>query len=162
MGAVLTLSLAPQLDIKGVIVMATPYEVPDKMARRLRPIIPLLSRVMPTMGKGEANWADPAAADGHVEYPEFIVAAVPQLSNQINEMRSRLPEVRCPALLLASRSDRSVSIDHSQRVIKALGTDDKRLVLFEHSSHNMPRDSERETILEETTSFIERVMGGES
>ena len=158
MGGVLTLSLAPQLDVKGVVVMATPIEVPDKMARRLRPIIPILSLVMPTMSKGEAHWADPSAGDGHVEYPEFIVAAVTQLSDQIKEMRGQLPQVRCPTLLLASHADRSVSIEHSQRILNKLGAIDKQRVLFESSSHNMPVDAERDRILEETITFIERVM----
>lgn len=161
MGGAITLSLAPQLDIKGVVAMATPIIMPDTLARRLRPIIPLLSLVMPTMAKGEAHWADPAAGEGHVEYSEFIVAAVAQLSDQIKEMRSRLPQVRCPTLLLASHADRSVSVDHSRRILDELGTADKDLVTFERSSHNMPLDDERETILEETISFIERVMRGE-
>lgn len=161
MGSVLTLSLVPQLDVKGVVVMATPFEVPDKMARRLRPIIPLLGLVMPTMSKGEAHWADPTAGEGHVEYPDFTVAAVAQVSDQIKEMRSLLPQVRCPTLLLASRADRSVPIEHSRRILSELGATDKHLAPFERSSHNMPVDDERDRILEETVKFIQRVMGGE-
>lgn len=161
MGAVLSLSLAPQLDVKGVVVMSTPIEMPNKMAQRLRPILPWLSLVMPTMGKGEAVWADPAAGEGHVEYPAFIVAAVAQLADQIKEMRSRLPEVGCPVLLLASHGDRDVTIDHSQRILSELGSTDKQLVPFEYSSHNMPVDAERDRILDETVSFIQRITGGD-
>ena len=51
MGSVLTLSLAPQLDIKGLVVMSTPFDMPNKLAQRLGPILPWLSLVMPTMGK---------------------------------------------------------------------------------------------------------------
>jgi carboxylesterase len=157
MGSVLSLSLAPQLDIRGVIVMSTPIEMPDKLAQRLGPVLPWLSLVMPTMSKGEPDWADPASGEGHVEYPDFIVAAVPQLVDQIKEMRGMLPQVHCPVLMMASHGDRSVSIDHSQRIMEELGSNDKQLVTFEHSGHNMPLDVESERILQETASFIRRV-----
>jgi carboxylesterase len=159
MGAVLSLSLAPQLDVKGVVVMSTPIETPNKLAQRLRPILPWLSLVMPTMGKGEADWADPSVSETHVEYPDFIVAAVPQLADQIKEMRSRLPQVHCPVLLMASHGDQSVGIDHSQRILEELGSTDKQLIPFERSGHNMPLDAERDRILEETISFIQRIEG---
>jgi carboxylesterase len=162
MGGVLTLSVAPQLDVKGVVVMSTPFILPNTIARRLRPIVPLLSLVLPTMGKGEAHWADPAAGEGHVEYPEFIVATVPQLSDQMKEMRDQLPQVRCPTLLLASHADRSIPVDDSQRILDELGATFKQRVLFQRSSHNMPVDAERDRVLEETINFIERVMRDES
>jgi carboxylesterase len=162
MGSVLTLSLAPQLDVKGLVVMSTPIEMPDKLARRLRPIMPILSLIMPTMGKGKPDWVDPDVAESHVEYPDFIVAAVPQLTDQITEMRSRLPEIQCPVLLMASEADRSVSIDHSQRILNELGSKDKTLMVFQHSGHNMPLDAERQRILEEIDAFIRRIIGGTS
>jgi carboxylesterase len=162
MGAVLTMSLAPQLDVSGLVVMSTPIEMPDKLAQRLRPILPWLSLVMPTMGKGKPDWADPSASEGHVEYPDFIVAAVPQLADQIKEMRDRLAQIHCPVLLMSSHRDRAVSIDHSRRILDELGADDKQLIPFERSGHNMPLDADRERILEETISFMRRVTGERS
>lgn len=162
MGAVLTLSLAPQLDVSGLVLMSTPFEMPNKLAQRLRPILPWLSLVMPTMGKGQPDWVDPDAGEGHVEYPDFIVAAVPQLADQIKEMRGRLAQIRCPVLLMASHSDRSVSIDHSRRILDELGSADKQLIPFERSGHNMPLDAERQRILEEMIAFIRRVTGEQS
>jgi carboxylesterase len=114
---------------------------------------------MPTMDKGKPDWVDPTAGEGHVEYPDYIVAAVPHLVDLIKEMRDRLPQIHCPVLLMASHADRAVTIDHSQRILDELGSDDKALISFEHSGHNMPLDGERDRILEEITSFIRRIKG---
>ncbi len=74
-------------------------------------------------------------------------------------MRACLPHVTVPVLLIYSHQDNSVPPPNAEKVFAALGSKQKKLVWVENSSHNIPREPDREIAFKATDDFIRHVIG---
>ncbi len=153
LGGVLTLTAAAYLPVSGIVTLSAPFALPHDW--RLK-FIRLFKYVMPRIPKTPANWFDPEAARTHIEYPHHLTAAVAELKDLLEVMRDGLPAVRAPALLIHSRQDLDVPPENMQRIFDRLGSSDKQMLWVEHSSHNIVRDAERETVFQAAYEFIQR------
>jgi carboxylesterase len=121
MGGILSLTAAAQFDIRGVVAMSTPYDLPD--ARWPIWAFHLLSRFKPYVPKGKvpgSGWFDQAAYKQHVAYPMNPVHSAVELKLLINEMHVALPKISVPVLLIHSRDDDYVIKDSMERIYKLL------------------------------------------
>jgi carboxylesterase len=154
MGGILSLLFASQHPVSGVVAMSTPYALPDDP--RL-PFIRIISVFIPNVKQGPSDWQNPEAAKDHVCYPYFPTRAVIQLRDLLSEMRSALPMVRVPVLLIHSKQDTGVVPHNAEQILAALGSQDKQLFWVENSGHVIPREPDRYLAFKTTNEFIQRV-----
>jgi carboxylesterase len=155
MGGILSLLFASQHPVSGVVTMSTPYALPDDP--RL-PFVRILSGLMPKVKKGPADWHNPEAEIDHVEYPYFPTRGIIQLRDLLSEMRSALPAVQVPVLLIHSRQDTGVVPHNAEQILAELGSQDKQLFWVENSGHVIPREPDRHLVFKTADEFIQRVQ----
>ena len=159
MGGILSLLMSTRLDVKGVVGMSTPYKLPDDP--RLRHI-DWISKIITYMPKSNAepgsSWFDQEAWKDHVSYPQNPVRSIGQLNRLLGEMRSALPDVRVPVLLIHSKDDDYVLPDNMERIYADLGdASDKTRLYVTGSGHVVPRDAARLQAFQYALEFIQRI-----
>ena len=155
MGGILSLLFSSQHPVSGVVAMSTPYALPDDP--RL-PFIQIFSVIVPKVKKGPPDWHNPEAAKDHVEYPYFPTRGIIQLRDLLSEMRSALPLVHVPALIIHSKQDGGVPPQNAEQILAALGSQDKQLFWVENSGHVIPREPDRQLVFSKVDEFIHRVQ----
>jgi len=155
MGGILSLLFASQHRVSGIVTMSTPYALPDDP--RL-PFIRIISLLMPWVKQGAPDWHNPEAAKDHVCYPYFPTKAVIQLSDLIREMRTALPMVQAPVLVIHSKQDTGVVPRNAEQILAALGSQNKQIYWVENSGHVIPREPDRQLAFTATNEFIKRVQ----
>ena len=159
LGGILSLHFASRRPVRGVVAMSVPYVLMAPWRRRLRPVFPALSKVMPFFDKGAPDWFDPHVADDHLEYPRHPVRAVASLIDVHADMLRRLPLITAPVLMMSSHGDATAPPWHSQTIFDRLTTADKQLLLFERGGHVITRDVERQRVADAAAGFVRRVTG---
>lgn len=156
LGGVLTLSKASDLNLHGVVAMATPFDLPPVVGR-LRSLIPLISKLWRYRKPTEASdWHDRQAEALNVNYSVQPVRAVAELYDQILAMRERLHDLQLPVLLIYARGDSSVPQEHAKIIHRRLANANVQLEWVENSGHSLPRDAGREQVFRHVVNFVRR------
>jgi carboxylesterase len=187
MGGLLSLHLAAcechcapresrRTPIRGIVVMAAPAALKDSRASLVRFGRFLVPYYYPLKG---ANFSDPAfrknlqrrAGNGQpvnfddprvqkeivngVRIPLGAIHEVLQLNAVVVR---ELPRVQVPALFLQGRKDRTVSPDSADVLAGRVGSQDKRVIWYENSAHELPLEPDAPAMFDEIQRFIsERV-----
>jgi carboxylesterase len=165
MGGMLSLRFAAppfstRYPVAGVIAMSTPFAL--RQDWRL-PFVKILQWIQPTIPKGTPDWRDESAGQDHIDYPYYPTGAVAELRDLLGEMRSALPQVKVPTLLIHSRQDLGGgSFDpHSmQKIFERLGSQDKQMLWVEDCGHVITREPAREQVFQAAAAFIQGVAQG--
>lgn len=157
MGGMLALIIGARLPVAGIVALSTPFRLRAEWLTRLRPFMPAASLVVPFIGKGKSDWQDPAAAEGHLDYPKYPLRAVAQLFDLLSEMRRCLPTVQVPVLLINSRLDETVTPDQAEAIATRLGAASVQRLLVDGSGHVVTRDAAREQVFRAAAVFVQRV-----
>jgi len=157
MGGVLSLTFAATAPVQGVIAMSTPYALPaDPRLRMLR----LLSWLTPYLPKGndqpDEGWFGDAWKQ-HVSYPQNPSRSIGELNQLLGVMRSRLPQVKAPVLLINSRDDDPFVRDSLPKIHAQLGSPDKQMLWIEGSGHVITEEPQRWAVFAAAAEFIRRV-----
>jgi len=161
MGGMLSLLMSTKLDVVGVVAMSTPYHIPhDYPAWAMK----LISKFMPYQSKSReapgASWFDKEAYIGHISYPQNPVRSAAELQMLAAEMRTALPKVNVPVLLIHSKNDTYVPLENMEHIYADLGTSDKTKLYITESGHVVTRDAARNQVFEAANEFIQRVESG--
>lgn len=154
MGGALSLLFASQYPVAGVVAMSTPYALPPDPRIRF---IKLLRWLQPSVPKGPPDWHNPDAARDHIDYPDYPTRAIIQLRDVLVEMRTALPKVSTPTLLIHSKQDTGVDPSNMQMIYDHLGTQDKHMFWVEDSGHVITREPQRELVFKTVNDFIHRL-----
>jgi len=161
MGALVTLTLAAnhmgEDTLDSIIVVAPAVQLtspvaPGRPLSFLRPILTLVKR---------RHYMPPVRADKSLEkydtnYPWAPMSAVKELLVFSGRARERLPEIDVPALIIQSHNDSTVSPESAEIVYAGIATpaQDKRIVWFEQTEHEMFLDCEREAVLDAVVDYV--------
>ena len=160
MGGILSLLMSTRLEVKGVVAMSTPFELPVKHPAWL---IRLASYVQPYMKKvrddSVSTWFDHQALQEHISYPMNPLRSVAELQTMMGELRLALPKISVPVLLMHSKDDPYVAPGNMPRIFERLGASDKEMLWVTGSGHVATRDAAREQIFAAAAAFIRRVGG---
>jgi len=159
MGGSLSLLMSTRLNVKGVVAMSTPYKPPDDP--RLR-YLDLIARAIPFMPKSKeepgVSWFDKEAWKDHISYPQNPVRSIGELNKLLKEMRTALPQINVPVLLMHSKDDTYVLPENTELIYADLiNVMDKTKLYITGSSHVIPRDASREQVFRSALEFIQRV-----
>jgi carboxylesterase len=159
MGAILSLLLATQLRVKGVIAMSTPARLPSDYPIWLMELMSLFVKDRPKTNQPPGSgWFDKEAYREHIAYPRNPVRSAAELKKLIREMHRALPRVRVPVLLMHSRDERYVLLEDMETIYAGLAnTPDKTKLYITGSGHVLPRDASREQVFTSALAFIQRV-----
>ena len=157
MGGVLALYHASFLPAKGVVSLATPYQVGTDLERR---IFPLYSLFMPYVSKGGSDWQNPGADEEHFSYDVYPSKGVAALLELLQVMRSSLPKITIPALLMHSSKDGSVPPENADAIAQKLGTQQDQVtkILLKNSGHVVTRDLDQALVFKSVHQFIQNVL----
>ena len=89
-----------------------------------------------------------------VPYDRIPVAAIAQLNRFLRVVRSELPRMRLPLLILHSPEDHVVPRGNTEFVRRRVGAKQKELILLPDSYHVATLDNDAETIVARTDEFI--------
>lgn len=156
LGGILSLLFAADHPVAGVVAMATPHHLPaDWRVRFIKPLSLFLKSTL----KSPGNYYDPEAFADHVCYPVDPTRAYAEVRDAIVEMQRGLPRVSAPVLLIYSRQDETVRAQdkHLESIYQALGSDDKRYLWIEGSSHVITCDAKRQEVFQAAHDFIEDI-----
>jgi carboxylesterase len=155
MGGALALLAAARLPVTGAVAISVPFKLPDDW--RL-PFIRPLSRLMPRLEKGPADWKNPEAAVDHVDYPYNPTPSIAELRDLLAEMRLALPSIRVPVMLAHSTLDASVDPVNQGRILRLLGSPYKLGIMYERSNHVITREPDRFELFETAAHFMQGVV----
>jgi len=155
LGGVLTLHAAAHLDVAGIVVMSAPYETTQKTIAALRPIVPLLSKVWRSTPKRKPRV--PGKSGKLLNYPAMPIRSFAEIDDMIKLMRASLKKVTAPALVIHSKADRSVPVDHAPLILAGLGSEDKDLLILEKNSHVVTRGEGQSLVFEACEAFLQRI-----
>ena len=141
--------------------MSTPYKLPDDP--RLRHI-EWISKIVQFMPKTDeepgAGWFDKEAFKSNVSYPQNPVFSIGELNKLLGEMRTVLPEIEVPVLLMHSKDDKYVLPGNMELIYDDLKkASDKTKLYITGSGHVVTRDAARRQVFESALEFIQRVGG---
>ena len=161
MGGVLALLMSTRLTVRGTVAMSTPYKLPDDP--RLRHI-EWISKIVAYMPKSDkepgADWFDKEAWKERVVYPDNPVRSIGELNKMLGEMRTALPRLKAPVLLMHSKDDDYVLPENMELIYDDLkNVSDKTKLYLTGSCHVVTRDAARHQVFETALEFIQRVGG---
>jgi carboxylesterase len=160
MGGLLALTLAAEHAgaIDSIIVAAAAVQFASPLApgRPLHFLVPLLRRILKKQDVPPV-YADPELIRHDATYPWAPIDAVASLLEFSQVTRSRLGEVRSPVLILQSRKDTRVAPESADIISSDISTppDQKRIVWFEETDHEMFLDCERESAIRTVVEFVQ-------
>jgi len=159
MGGVLSLLMSTHLKVRGVVAMSTPYQLRNDP--RLK-YVAFISNFFPFLPKSKeppgSGWFDKTAWQAHVSYPQNPVRSIGELNKLLRVMRTALPQVDVPVLLIHSKDDHYVLPENMELIDAALvKASDKTKLYITGSGHVITRDAARQQVFEATLQFIQRV-----
>ena len=157
LGGVLSATFASKISLDGLVLMATPWDLPP-LAHRLRPILPVMEKVWRYRKPTElSDWFDKDAEALNLHYPVQPVHAIGQVFDLVERLPNALAQLHVPTLLIYSQDDGSIPIEHGQRIYDTIPAPHKAYLLIQGSGHNVARDAQRERVFSAVGDFIQVV-----
>ena len=166
MGGLVALNLAAdsQGEIDSLILVAAAVQPASPLA----PGQPL-HFLSPVVGKLLKKWdfppvyADSALASGNPNYLWAPMDAVLSFLDFTGTTRTRLSHIQPPTLILQSRNDSLVAPVSANIIYNGISTpaEQKEIVWFEKTNHEMFRDCEREAVVDVIIKYIKQRIGAE-
>lgn len=155
MGGILSLLMASRLPAAGVVALSTPYKLPpDPRLHYIR----LLQHVIRRVDQGTPDRQDAEAMQDHVCYSYYPTRVVIELLGLLDEMRTALPLVKVPALMIQSRKDKAIDQNSMTDLYNRISSRDKQMLWLEDSGHVITREPERMLVFKTAGEFIRRVV----
>jgi carboxylesterase len=164
MGGLVALTLAADRPdvVDSLIAAATAVQLTSPFApgRPLHFLAPLVVRLLKKVDM-PPHYADPALAQYDTNYAWTPTDAVASLMEFGKVTRRRLPEVRVPTLIMHSRKDTTADPKSAEIIYRHISTppDQKRIVWFEVTGHEMFRDCERDATIATVVDYVRERAG---
>lgn len=159
MGGALSLLMSTKLDVKGVVTISTPYELPDEHPAWQIKLYSYFRAYMPkTREAPGAGWFDKEAFKEHISYPLNPIRSAAELKALLGKMQAALPKVTVPVYMIHSRDDTYVVPENMERIYAGLvNASDRTKVYITRSGHVVTRDAARDQVFELARDFIRRI-----
>lgn len=155
MGGALTLLSAARYPVDGIVAMSTPISLPPDPRMRF---LKILSLIQPEIEKGLPDWHDKENLTGQVSYPRYPTPSIIELNALLREMRTSLPLVTAPVLIMQSRNDKTIPPESMETIFTEIRSIDKEMIWLENSGHVITREPEKERVFQAAENFIKRVV----
>jgi carboxylesterase len=167
MGGLVAITLAAEHPdtIDSIVLAAAVVQIESPMAPRrpLHFLAPLIVRLLRKWDMPPV-YVDAELARHHNSYPWAPTDAIASLLEFSEATRDRLPQVSTPTLILQSRNDSTAAPECAEIIYNGIATpaDNKKVVWFERTEHEMFRDCERDAIVAVITDYVRERIGREA
>lgn len=153
LGGALCLHAAAHEEVAGVITMCAPLHmhpwtgISVRLARRFTPILPTIRE----------DVRDPVARRRYTRdvYRWTPMAPVESMLRFLPHLRTELPTIQVPALIMVALHDHVVPARDGQEIYRLLGSTEKYLVTLYHSYHVIMKDHDREEVFRKAMAFVQ-------
>ncbi len=164
MGGLLALLIGAWQDVDGLVVMASPLELPnmDTLSRAW-----LIKLFRPFIDAADTSpLADVVKAEqarrglpihGRVRHDIWATQGVQNLYDLMVGVRRVLTAVHAPVLALYSTEDKTVPVSNQQMLVNGLLNTSVVCHTYQISGHILPQDVEREDVMARSAAFIAQV-----
>jgi carboxylesterase len=165
MGSLVTLTLAADHgdQVDSIILSAPTLQLRAIIApgRPLGFLAPALTRLLDKWDM-PPRYTDRELEQYDTNYPWVPMEAVASFLEFTAAARKRLPDVNVPLLVLQSYNDSTVAPESSDIVLRETSTprDQKRVIWYEATEHEMFRDCEREDTTRAVVEYVQGRMAG--
>jgi len=153
MGGLLTLHLAILGVIDGLVTMNAPMVLADRRTRFARLVRPFMKYV----GKSKSATTLSKPITDRFVYDRIPVDGLISLNRGIVQVRSKLYQIKCPALLMQSTKDFTVNPVSVQIIRKKIQQVNPVVVYWEKSGHILTLGPEREEVTLKVHEFIQQL-----
>ncbi|BBB48277.1 alpha/beta hydrolase [Pelolinea submarina] len=151
LGGDLALIAAARIPPAGVIAMSAPFTI-DRRARYLK----LISWLAPWYKKDGKPPETEDLQHRHVEYSAYPTRSLAELYTVTQTMQQSLEHITSPVLLINSKSDTTVPIEHAARIKRLLNAAEIDQVILETSGHVVTEGDEKEIVFDAAYQFIQK------
>lgn len=125
---------------------------------RLAPSVVSLNNLLRGMGRTSSTWEYVAnePENAHINYARNPLHGLNELAQVISEMERSLPNVKIPALVVQASKDPTVNPESARQIFEQLGSEYKKLVVFERNRHGIINGLGKEDVYDEVIHFLER------
>jgi carboxylesterase len=108
--------------------------------------VPYLPKILPSIRKKSSPILEPKAAAEHIAYASMPLQPLKSVIQCTQEIRSYLPKVHCPTLIIHSTKDTTSDFNSSVDILKNIKSPSKSLIALGRSNHIITLDYEREQV----------------
>ncbi|TMD68375.1 MAG: alpha/beta fold hydrolase [Chloroflexi bacterium] len=157
LGGALALHIAAHEEVAGIVMMCAPLHMHPLTLHAVR-IVKYLTPLVPTVRE---DVHDPDARRRYTRdvYRWTPMRPVESMLRFLPTLRTELPRITAPALIMTSIHDHVVPARDSREIYQHIGSKEKHLVTFHRSFHVIMKDYDREEVFAKTTAFILRHAG---
>ena len=154
LGGALCLHTAAHEDVAGIVSMCAPIAMPIWM----KPLVQAGKYVLPLVPTVREDVRDRAARQRYTRdvYRWTPMRPVESMLNYLPVLRTELPRISAPALIMVSRRDHVVPARDGREIYRLIGSREKHFVTFYHSYHVIMKDHDREEVFAKTEAFVLR------
>ena len=140
-------------EIKGLILMATPYKIKlEKILRVWGKIISLFKRYNrkyypPTFGAA-------TTITRLISYQKYSIKSALEIGKLVESAREKIPEIKVPCFLVQSRQDHIVSYKSMDKIYERLGSKVKKKKYISRAYHTFISDIKNEHVFEDILNFL--------
>ena len=152
LGGALALHTAAYEEVAGIITMCAPLHMHPLTLPAVR-IAKYLTPLVPTVRE---DVRDPDARRRYTRdvYRWTPMRPVESMLQFLPTLRTELPRVIAPALIMTSIHDHVVPARDGREIYRRIGSKEKHLVTFHRSFHVIMKDYDREEVFAKSTAFI--------
>lgn len=158
LGSLLTLKLAIERVVKGIICMGTPLRLSPMIEKLALPIshLPLINRLIKSSKKDwEASVKDPEGREIYrsLSYPVIPVRSVWELQKLQKNVLDKIGSIKAKVLIVHSKNDKAAPPFNVDLLTSKLATPPE-VLLLERSEHVVTLDLEKELVAERILKFL--------
>ncbi len=155
MGALVSLKLASEEPVDGVVVVGTPLRFPTWMNR----LLPVIKHLRPYQKKTEGpGILEPVARDRHPSLDVMPLASDHQVLHLQRRVQASLVGVTAPILIAHGRHDRAANPANSREIYETVGSTQRQLMLCENSGHVVPVDYDGAELTRAASAFLSALV----
>jgi carboxylesterase len=149
MGGTIALYLASERNLNGVVTLSTPISLRHWTSRLLPLARPFVKSVKKKRNP-EIRWTP------EMGYDRYPLGGAVEFFELMRTTRKRLKDVRCPAMILHARGDRTVPTWNADVIYREIGSEEKQRVILEKPSHTITRGDNQKEVEKAVLRFIQR------
>jgi len=154
LGGALTLHVAAHEEVAGIVSMCAPLHLHPwlkhavSLAKYVTPLVPFIRE----------DVRDPEARRRYTRdvYRWMPMRPVESMVRYLPQLRTELPHVTAPALIITSIHDHVVPARDGREIYRLIGSREKHLVTLHGSYHVITKDHDREEVFDKTVAFVQR------
>ena len=163
-GAGLALDLATRVDrLAGVFAISPPFKLQDFSARFV-PAVNFWNKLMNKLNVETAKkeFVENQPENPHINYFRNPISGILELDRLMDQIETKLPNIRVPALIIQSLGDPVVNSSGSFKIFKQLGAKDKEYLMVNYERHGIINGKGSERIFRMVGDFLLRLKDDKS